>query len=116
MVAGSSPAQGAILPFRGGAVRHPDLASDAKITERQKTRREPVREASGHWRNRWQVPKRYESLAHEQGALPLGDGSWLGYRRFATEKEAEEHARKYVAYNLTNFGIRYLGTEFFPEY
>ena len=40
----------------------------------------------------------------------------LGYRRFATEKEAEAHALKYVTYNLTNFGIRYLGTEFFPDY
>ena len=116
MVAGSSPAQGAILPFRGGAVSHPDLTSDTKLIEREKTKREPLREATGHWRNRWQVPKRYESLAREQGALPLGDGSWLGYRRFATEKDAEAHARKYVTYNLTNFGIRYLGTEFFPDY
>ena len=97
-------------------MRHPDLASGAKTIERKKTRSAPVREPSGHWRNRWQVPQRYEHLAREQGALPLGDGTWLGYRRFATEKEAEEHARKYVAYNLTNFGIRYLGTEFFPEY
>ena len=91
----------------------PELEASPGI-ERKKTKRAPVREPVGHWRNRWEVPKKYEALAREQGALPLGDGTWLGYRRFATEKEAEEHARKYVAYNLTNFGIRYLGTEFFP--
>ncbi len=70
----------------------------------------------GHWRNRWQVPEKHAHLAREQGALPLGDGTWLGYRRFETEVEAERHARKYVVYNLLNFEIRYLGPEFFPDY
>jgi len=97
-------------------VRHPDLASGTKTIERKKTKREPVREENGHWRNRWEVPKKHEHLAREQGALPLGDGTWLGYRKFATHEEAEAHARKHAAYNFTNFGIRYLGTEFFPDY
>jgi hypothetical protein len=70
----------------------------------------------GHWRNRWQVPEKHAHLAREQGALPLGDGTWLGYRKFESEVEAERHARKYVVYNLLNFEIRYLGPEFFPDY
>ena len=101
---------------RAGAVRHPDLASGAKTIERKKTKRAPVREPVGHWRNRWEVPKKYEALAREQGALPLGDGTWLGFRRFATEKDAEAHAHQFIEYNMTNFGIRYRGTEYFPEY
>lgn len=70
----------------------------------------------GHWRNRWQVPARYAHLARQQGAMPLGDGTWLGYMKFSTCEHAENHARKYVAYNLENFDIRYLGPEFFPDY
>lgn len=70
----------------------------------------------GHWRNRWQVPDKHAHLAREQGALPLGDGTWLGYRKFEFEKLAERHARKYVVYNLLHFEIRYLGPEFFPDY
>lgn len=48
--------------------------------------------------------------------MPLGDGTWLGYMKFSTCEHAENHARKYVAYNLENFDIRYLGPEFFPDY
>jgi hypothetical protein len=70
----------------------------------------------GHWRNRWQVPAKHAHLARQQGALPLGDGTWLGYMKFPTSELAERHAQKYVAYNLLNFGIRYLGPEFFPDY
>jgi len=70
----------------------------------------------GHWRNRWQVPDKHAHLAREQGALPLGDGTWLGYRKFESETLAERHARKYVVYNLLHFEIRYLGPEFFPDY
>ena len=97
-------------------MRLPDQASDAKTIERKKTKREPVREENGHWRNRWEVPKRHEHLAREQGALPLGDGTWLGYMKFPTSEQAERHARKYVVYNMANFAIRYLGPEFFPDY
>ncbi|MEQ1607875.1 MAG: hypothetical protein ABL956_02730 [Hyphomonadaceae bacterium] len=97
-------------------MRHPDQASDAKTIERSRAKQKVVRAAAGHWRNRWSVPQKYEAFAREQGALPLGDGTWLGYRKFATAKDAETHARKFITYNMANFGIGYLGTEFFPDY
>ena len=97
-------------------MRHPDPIPGATTIERPQGKKETVRREPGHWRNRWKAPKRYEKLAHEQGALPLGDGTWLGYSKFPTCEDAEAHARKYTAYNLTHFGIGYLGTEFFPEY
>jgi len=97
-------------------VKHPDSASGAKTIDRPRAKKKAVRREPGHWRNRWKVPKKYETLAHEQGALPLGDGTWLGYRKFPTREDAEAHARKYTEYNLTHFGIGYLGTEFFPDY
>jgi len=86
------------------AITHPD--SEVETTEAD----------LGHWRNRWHVPARHAHLARQQGALPLGDGTWLGYMKFPTCEKAEAHARKYVAYNLANFDIRYLGPEFFPDY
>ncbi len=101
---------------RHGAVRHPDQASDAKTIEPSRAKQKAVRAAAGHWRNRWSVPQKYEAFAREQGALPLGDGTWLGYCKFATAKDAETHARKFITYNMANFGIGYLGTEFFPDY
>ncbi len=70
----------------------------------------------GHWRNRWSVPKRHEHLARQQGALPLGDGTWLGCRRFAASADAERHAARFADYNRRHFDIGYLGAEFFPEY
>ena len=70
----------------------------------------------GHWRNRWSVPERHANFARQQGALPLGDGTWLGYRRFVTSADAERHAARFADYNLRHFEIGYLGTEFFPEY
>jgi hypothetical protein len=70
----------------------------------------------GHWRNRWQVPERHAHLARQQGALPLGDGTWLGYRRFESSDNAERHARQHIEHNLTHFEIKYLGPEFFPDY
>jgi hypothetical protein len=70
----------------------------------------------GHWRNRWHVPDRHAHLAKQQGALPLGDGTWLGSRRFDTSEEAERHAARFIDYNRRHFDIRYLGTEFFPDY
>ena len=63
-----------------------------------------------------QIKSVAEDLGLNMNYLVLGYACFLPQNRFATEKEAEEHARKYFAYNLTNFGIRYLGTEFFPEY
>ena len=95
---------------------HPDPTSGITTKERTRAKRKAVEHEPGHWRNRWSVPKKYETLAREQGALPLGDGTWLGYRKFATQEDAESHARKFTDYNLTNFGIGYCGTEFFPEY
>lgn len=80
------------------------------------TKPETTESDLGHWRNRWQVPAKHAHLARQQGALPLGDGTWLGYLKFSTSDLAERHARKYVTYNLVNFGIRYLGPEFFPDY
>lgn len=70
----------------------------------------------GHWRNRWAVPERHAHLARQQGALPLGDGTWLGSRRFPTSEEAEKHAARFIDYNLRHFNITYLGTEYFPDY
>lgn len=90
--------------------------SGTKTISREKVRPEPVQTEPGHWRNRWEVPKKYEHLAREQGALPLGDGSWLGYRKFPSQADAEEHAKRFVQYNWLHFQIRYLGTEFFPDY
>ena len=87
-----------------------------KTIDRPETRTEETKASLGHWRNRWQVPDKHAHLAREQGALPLGDGTWLGYRKFESEKLAERHARRYIAYNFLNFEIRYLGPEFFPDY
>lgn len=88
----------------------------AKTISRTATRPETTESDLGHWRNRWQVPAKHAHLARQQGALPLGDGTWLGYMKFSTSEAAERHARKYVAYNLQNFDIRYLGPEYFPDY
>jgi hypothetical protein len=70
----------------------------------------------GHWRNRWSVPDRHAHLAKQQGALPLGDGTWLGSRRFDSSEEAERHAARFIEYNRRHFDIGYLGTEYFPDY
>ena len=88
----------------------------ARTVERADSKPETTEEDLGHWRNRWQVPAKHAHLARQQGALPLGDGTWLGYMKFTTSELAERHARKYVAYNLQNFDIRYLGPEYFPDY
>ena len=87
-----------------------------KVLERTTPVEQPVDAEPGHWRNRWAVPERHANLARQQGALPLGDGTWLGYRRFATSLEAEQHAARFADYNRRHFDIGYLGTEFFPEY
>jgi hypothetical protein len=86
------------------------------VLERAGPIQEPVDVEPGHWRNRWSVPERHAHLARQQGALPLGDGTWLGYRRFATSVGAEHHAARFADYNRRHFDIGYVGTEFFPEY
>ena len=95
-----------------------DTGSDAgtRVLERSAPVEHPVDVEPGHWRNRWAVPQRHEHLARQQGALPLGDGTWLGYRRFESSALAEQHAAKFAEYNRRHFDIGYLGTEFFPEY
>jgi hypothetical protein len=122
MVAGSSPAQGAI-PFtcskqakRGEAVKQISGSAGTKVLERTSPIEQTVEVEPGHWRNRWAVPTRHEHLARQQGALPLGDGTWLGYRRFESSELAEQHASRFAEYNRRHFDIGYLGTEFFPEY
>jgi hypothetical protein len=95
---------------------HLPEASAGKTVERPDVVPQTTEEDLGHWRNRWAVPAKHAHLARQQGALPLGDGTWLGYRRFPSSVEAEHHARKYAQHNLANFGIRYLGPEFFPDY
>lgn len=87
-----------------------------KTRDRAKPAPETTVDDLGHWRNRWEVPEEHAHLARAQGALPLGDGTWLGYRRFQTSEDAQEHALRHVAYNFRNFRIRYLGPEFFPDY
>jgi hypothetical protein len=92
-----------------------DSSGGVKVFERA-VPVQPIDIEAGHWRNRWSVPERHAYLARRQGALPLGDGTWLGYRRFVTSVAAEHHAARFADYNRRNFDIRYLGTEFFPEY
>jgi hypothetical protein len=97
-------------------VRRPDFASDSRTVDRTDTTSKSESDEPGHWRNRWRVPPEHEHFAREQGALPLGDGTWLGNRKFATSEDAEKHAAQFIDYNRTHFDIVYLGTEFFPEY
>lgn len=92
------------------------VASTTKVIERPETESLPVEDELGHWRNRWDVPEKHAHLARRQGALPLGDGTWLGFRRFPTSSEAEGVAQKFTHYNFMVFGIRYVGPEFFPDY
>lgn len=91
-------------------------SAGAKVLERPAPAEQPVDVEPGHWRNRWSVPEQHAHLARQQGALPLGDGTWLGYRRFPTSGDAEDHAARFAEYNRRHFDIGYLGTEFFPEY
>lgn len=98
------------------AVASLSTGSDSRTLSRAGVAPETTESDLGHWRNRWEVPARHAHLARQQGALPLGDGTWLGYMKFPTSEKAEQHARKYVAYNMANFAIRYLGPEFFPDY
>ena len=95
---------------------HPPIASSTKTIERTIPANQPVEDDLGHWRNRWLVPEKHAYLAHRQGALPLGDGTWLGYRRFPTSEAAEREAKRFADYNFQMFSIRYVGPEFFPEY
>lgn len=104
------------IPVDGQIARYASRDPNHRTIERPETVRETVESDLGHWRNRWHVPEKHAHLARQQGALPLGDGTWLGYMKFTTSELAERHARKYVAYNLAHFGIRYLGPEFFPDY
>lgn len=91
-------------------------SSASKTRERAKSGTDTAANGLGHWRNRWEVPEKHSDLARAQGALPLGDGTWLGFRRFATSEDAQRHALRHVDHNFSNFGIRYLGPEFFPDY
>jgi hypothetical protein len=100
---------------RGGA-SHLATATATKTIERTAPTDQPVEDALGHWRNRWHVPEKHSQLARRQGALPLGDGTWLGYRRFPTSNAAEQEALRVAEYNFLMFGISYIGPEFFPEY
>lgn len=97
-------------------IASPMTASGTKTIARTIPASQPVEDDLGHWRNRWDVPARHAHLARRQGALPLGDGTWLGYRRFPTSEAAESEARRFAGYNFQMFGIRYVGPEFFPEY
>lgn len=98
------------------AFAHAHSASSSNTITRTDIKPETTESDLGHWRNRWQVPARHAHLARQQGALPLGDGTWLGYMKFPTSEQAERHARRYVAFNLANFDIRYVGPEYFPDY
>lgn len=99
-----------------GRESHLTNASASKTVERIAPSDQPVADELGHWRNRWHVPDKHSQLAKRQGALPLGDGTWLGYRRFPTSDAAESEARRVSEYNFMMFGISYIGPEFFPEY
>lgn len=99
-----------------GRGSHLVTGSVTKVRERPEAAERQAEEELGHWRNRWDVPEKHAHLARRQGALPLGDGTWLGYRRFSTSQEAEDVAQKFSQYNFTVFGIRYVGAEFFPDY
>ena len=99
-----------------GGASHLPVASATKTTERVMPADQPVDDGLGHWRNRWHVPEKHSQLARRQGALPLGDGTWLGYRRFPTCNGAEQEALRVAEYNFLMFGISYVGPEFFPEY
>lgn len=105
-----------LSPPACGRESHLVVASGVKVIERPDTENRPVEDELGHWRNRWDVPEKHAHLARRQGALPLGDGTWLGYRRFPTSKEAEDVAQKFSQYNFMVFSIRYVGPEFFPDY
>lgn len=95
----------------------PDVQVPGTTTiERPAPVHETTEDDLGHWRNRWAVPERHSHLARQQGALPLGDGTWLGSRRFPTSREAERHAARFIDYNLRHFDIAYLGAEYFPDY
>lgn len=95
---------------------HLPVASATRTIECPGAADQAVENELGHWRNRWDVPERHSHLAKRQGALPLGDGTWLGYRCFPTSDAAESEAQRFAEYNFLMFGIRYVGPEFFPEY
>ena len=120
MKASLQPCQNAKNGRQGPPVRgrgsHPPMASATKTIERVLPADQPAEDELGHWRNRWDVPERHSHLARRQGALPLGDGTWLGYRRFPTSEAAESEAQRYSQYNFLMFSIRYVGPEFFPDY
>ena len=92
------------------------VADIATTLERAEEISQQAIENLGHWRNRWEVPEKHAHLARRQGALSLGDGTWLGYSQFTTSEAAEGVARRFADYNLSVFGIRYIGPEFFPHY
>jgi hypothetical protein len=62
------------------------------------------------------VPAKYRDSCLEQGASPLGDGTWLGYRKFPTSEAAEQYALTRAEENARFYNTHYLGAEFFPEY
>ncbi len=99
-----------------GRESHLTRSSGSQTIERVAPADQAVANELGHWRNRWHVPEKHSQLAKRQGALPLGDGTWLGYRRFASSGAAENEARRVAEYNFLMFGISYIGPEFFPEY
>lgn len=120
MKASRRPIQGSESAFPAHAIcdrqSHLRVASMTRAAERTDSTDQPVDDELGHWRNRWNVPEKHSHLARRQGALPLGDGTWLGYRRFPTSGAAESEAQRFAEYNFLTFGIRYVGPEFFPEY
>jgi hypothetical protein len=99
-----------------GGPSQTSIASATKSVTRPDPAHQSTEDELGHWRNRWDVPEKHAQLARQQGAMPLGDGTWLGYRRFPTSEAAEQEAQRFAEYNYLMFGIRYLGPEFFPEY
>lgn len=101
----------------GGSAMHANPQDPATIVRDRAAPETTFTESDmGHWRNRWSVPERHAHLARQQGALPLGDGTWLGCRRFASSADAEAHAARFIDYNRRHFDIGYLGTEYFPDY
>jgi len=108
-----SPSPEQTICGRGSHLR---LASATQTRKRTEIADQPADDDLGHWRNRWDVPEKHSHLARRQGALPLGDGTWLGYRRFPTREAAESEAHRFAEYNFLMFAIRYVGPEFFPDY
>jgi hypothetical protein len=92
------------------------VAQSDVIPKTRKPALRPVGAPSEHWRNRWQVPSRYDAHMRSLGCLPLGDGTWLGFIKFPTREAAETYAATVKQENRILFDTHYLGAEPFPNY